>query len=111
LARRGGAAAARALAAALDDVLADPSADERAAGLAVACTRALGRLDDSSRPVLEALGAAANEPTSPAVRAAAMEAIGRLCPDGAQEALSKGAGDGDAAVARVARSALGRCKR
>ena len=80
----------RALAATLDDTLGDPAADERTVGLAVACTRALARTGDTSRPVLEALGAAANEPLSPAVRAAAMDTIGRLCPDGAAPALHKG---------------------
>ncbi|MDB4969497.1 MAG: lyase domain protein repeat-containing protein, partial [Myxococcales bacterium] len=111
VAKHGGAEAARALAAALDDVLGDPNADERSLGLAVACTRALARTTDTSRPVLEALGHAANEPLSASVRAAAMETIGKLCPDGAAEALHKGAADADPAVKRAARSALERCKK
>jgi HEAT repeat protein len=111
VAKHGGAEAAHALARALDDVLADPAADERFAALAVAITRALGRAGDTSRPTLEALGSAANEPLSPAVRAAAMDTIGRLCPEGAGEALRKGAADGDGTVARAARDALARCKR
>jgi hypothetical protein len=110
LAKHGGAAAARALAATLDQVLADPSADERAAGLALTCTRALGRLSDRSRPVLEALGAAANEPLSPPLRAGALEAIGQLCPDGAQEALARGAQDPDGGVRRAAARALAACR-
>jgi HEAT repeat protein len=111
VAKRGGVEAAHALARALQDVLADPAADERFAAIATAITRAIGRTGDTSRPTLEALGAAANEPLSPAVRAAAMESIGRLCPDGAGEALRKGAADGEGSVARVARAALERCKR
>jgi hypothetical protein len=111
VAKRGGRDAAHALARALQDVLADPAADERFAALATAITRAIGRAGDSSRPTLEALGAAANEPLSPAVRAAAMESIGRLCPDGAGEALRKGTSDGDGSVARAARDALSHCKR
>jgi HEAT repeat protein len=111
VAKHGGGEAARALAAALDDVLGDPNADERSAGLAVACTRALARTGDTSRPVLEALGQAANEPMSAPVRAAAMETIGKLCPDGAASALHKGAGDPDGSVKRAARSALERCKK
>jgi hypothetical protein len=111
VAKRGGAAAAHALARALEDVLSDPAADERFAALAVAITRAIGRAGDTSRPTLQALGAAANEQLSPAVRTAAMESIGRLCPDGAGEALRKGAADPDGNVARAARSAAERCKR
>jgi hypothetical protein len=48
---------------------------------------------------------------SPAVRAAAMETIGRLCPDGAGEALRKGTADPEGSVARAAKEALARCKR
>jgi HEAT repeat protein len=77
----------------------------------VACTRALARTGDTSHPVLVALGEAANEPLSPAVRAAAMDTIGRLCPEGAGEALHKGAKDPDSAVTRAARAALERCHR
>jgi HEAT repeat protein len=80
-------------------------------GLAVACTRALARTGDTSRPILEALGQAANEPLSAPVRAAAMETIGKLCPDGAGAALRKGAGDPDPTVQRAARSASERCKK
>jgi HEAT repeat protein len=111
VAKRGGPAAARALAAALDDALSDPAADERAALFAVVCTRALARVGDRSRPVLEALGAAANEPVLPSVRAAAMETIGALCPDGAATALHKGERDADGQVQRAARAALARCHR
>jgi HEAT repeat protein len=111
VAKRGGPEAARALATALRDALGDPAADDRTAGLAVACTRALARVGDRSRPVLEALGEAANEPGSPAVRAAAMESIGLLCPDGAAEALRKGASDADGQVVRAARAAMNRCLR
>src|SRR5207253_5311530 len=71
-AKQGGAEAAKLLADTIDDVLADPAADERSASLAVACLRGLARMKDSSQRVLEALGAAANEPMSGAVRAAAM---------------------------------------
>ncbi len=111
VARHGGAEAAHALAAAIDDVLGDPAADERSVGLAVACTRGLARTGDTSHPVLVALGEAANEPLSPAVRAAAMEAIGQLCPEGAAPALHKGAGDPDGSVRRAAQAALLRCHR
>jgi HEAT repeat protein len=111
VARHGGADAARALARALEDVLADPNADERSAGLAVACTRGLARTGDASRPILEALGSAANEPMSASVRAAAMETIGALCPTGAGDALKKGSNDPDGAVKRAARLALERCHR
>jgi hypothetical protein len=111
VAKHGGAEAARALAATIDDTLGDPAADERSVGLAVACTRALARTGDTSRPVLEALGAAANEPLSPAVRAAAMDTIGRLCPDGAASALKKGENDADGGVQRAAHAALERCHR
>jgi HEAT repeat protein len=61
--------------------------------------------------VLEALGEAANEPLSPAVRAAAMETIGKLCPTGAAPALQKGTRDPDRSVQRAARAALERCHR
>ena len=87
------------------------SADERSVGLAVACTRALARTGDTSRPVLEALGEAANEPLSASVRAAAMDTIGHLCPDGAAPALHKGEKDGDGTVQRAAHAALERCHR
>ena len=111
VAKQGGAEAAHALAATIDDVLGDPAADERSVGLAVACTRGLERTHDTSRPVLEALGEAANEPLSPAVRAAAMDTIGKLCPDGAAPALHKGSKDPDGSVQRAARAALERCHR
>lgn len=111
VARQGGAEAARALAAALDDVLGDPNADERSVGMAVAFTRALARTGDTSRPVLEALGEAANEPLSAEVRKSAMVTIGQLCPAGAGEALHKGERDPDGGVQRAARSALERCHR
>ncbi|MGZ3408481.1 MAG: hypothetical protein ACXVAN_18650, partial [Polyangia bacterium] len=111
VAKHGGADAARALAATIDDTLGDPAADERTVGLAVACTRALARTGDTSRPVLEALGAAANEPLSAQVRAAAMDTIGRLCPDGAAPALKKGEKDADGSVQRAAHAALERCHR
>ena len=62
-------------------------------------------------PGAQALSAAANEPLSPAVRAAAMDTIGRLCPDGAAPALNKGANDADSAVQRAALAALERCHR
>jgi hypothetical protein len=75
----------------------------------VACLRALSRLHDTSRPILEALGAASNEPLSPAVRAAAMESIAELCPDGAGAALRRGAADPDGAVRRAAQAGLARC--
>jgi HEAT repeat protein len=111
VAKQGGPEAARALADALQELLSDPNADERTAALAAACTRALGRTGDQSRPVLEALGAAANEPMSAQVRAAAMEAIGALCPAGAHPALDKGTRDPDGFVVRAARTALTRCSR
>jgi HEAT repeat protein len=111
VAKHGGAEAAHALAATVDDTLGDPAADERSVGLAVACTRGLARTGDTSRPVLEALGEAANEPLSPAVRAAAMDTIGHLCPDGAAPALHKGEKDADGSVQRAAHEALERCKR
>ncbi|HEX9104054.1 MAG TPA: hypothetical protein VF997_17705, partial [Polyangia bacterium] len=111
VAKHGGADAAHALAAAIDEVLGDPAADERSVGLAVACTRALARTGDTSRPVLVALGEAANEPLSAAVRAAAMDTIGRLCPDGAAPALHKGEKDPDGNVQRAAHAALSRCHR
>ena len=61
--------------------------------------RAAFALRDTSRPVLEALGEAANEPLSAAVRAAAMETIGELCPDGAaRRRCDKGAHDADGGV-------------
>jgi hypothetical protein len=111
LAKSGERAAAKAIAGTLEDVLADPAADERSIGLAVSCARALGRLGDTSRPVLEALGAAANEPLSGAVRAGALEAVGQLCPEGAGEALAHGAADPDPAVRRAAAEAQRRCHR
>jgi hypothetical protein len=111
VAKHGGADAAKALAATIDDVLGDPGADERSVGLAVSCTRGLARLGDRSRPVLVALGEAANEPLSTEVRATAMETIGQLCPDGAAAALHKGARDPDAGVKRAAHTALERCHR
>ena len=111
VAKHGGAEAAHALAATVDDTLGDPAADERSVGLAVACTRGLARTGDTSRPVLEALGEAANEPLSAAVRAAAMDTIGHLCPDGAAPALHKGEKDADGAVQRAAHAALERCHR
>jgi hypothetical protein len=77
----------------------------------VACLRALGRLHDTSRPVLEALGAASNEPLSPSVRAAAMESIAELCPEGAGVALHRGSTDPDGAVRRAAQAGLARCHR
>lgn len=109
VARRGGPEAGRALAKALDDVLSDPAADERSAGLAVACTRALAQAGDRSEPVLKALGEAANEPMSAQVRAAAMTTIGELCPAGAGEALRKGAEDNDRSVAAAAKAGLASC--
>jgi hypothetical protein len=111
VAKQGGPAAARVLADTLEDVLADASADERSAALAVICARALARTGDTGRPVLQALGTAANEPLSPAVRAAALDTIGELCPTGARVALLKGLQDSDAAVARAARAAQQRCPR
>ncbi|HEX4458816.1 MAG TPA: hypothetical protein VIA18_12655 [Polyangia bacterium] len=109
VARRGGPVAAKALASALDDTLGDPAGDEQSMGLAIACTHALARTGDTSRPVLEALGEAANEPASAPLRAAAMETIGLLCPDGAAVALDKGAKDPDGNVNRAARRARERC--
>lgn len=111
VAKQGGAEAAHALAAVIDDVLGDPAADERSVGLAVACTHGLARTGDTSHPVLVALGEAANEPLSPAVRAAAMETIGALCPDGAAPALHKGEKDPDGSVRAAAHTALSRCHR
>ncbi len=111
VAKQGEAGAGPLLADTVDEVLSDPAADERSASLAVACLRALGRLHDGSRRVLEALGAASNEPLSPAVRAAAMDAIGQLCPDGAGEALRRGWQDPDAMVKRAAKQALDKCHR
>jgi hypothetical protein len=111
IAKSGTADAARTLASALDDVLSDPAADERSAGLAVAILRGLARTHDTSRPILESLGAASNEPLSPSVRAAAMETIGALCPDGAGVALKRGAQDADGNVRRASTNALARCRK
>jgi hypothetical protein len=111
LAKQGGPGAALLLAESVDAVLSDPASDERSASLAVACLRGLGRLKDGSRRVLEALGAASNEPLSPAVRAAAMDAVGRICPDGAGEVLGRGKKDPDGLVQRAAREALDKCRR
>ncbi|HEY7956262.1 MAG TPA: HEAT repeat domain-containing protein [Polyangia bacterium] len=111
VAKSGDPAAGRTLAGALISVLSDPASDERSAGLAVSITRALGRTGDRSRPVLEALGAASNEPMVPAIRAAAMESIGQLCPEGAGPALERGAADKDGTVRRAAAQALRRCHR
>jgi HEAT repeat protein len=111
LAKQAPPEAARLLAEAVDDVLADPTADERSASLAIACLRALGRLKDSSRRVLEALGAASNEPLSPAVRAAAVDAIGQLCPEGAGDVFRRAKQDPDPMVRRAAREALDKCHR
>jgi HEAT repeat protein len=113
-AKSGAPDAAQKLADALKDVLSDPRAQDdgvRWAGLAVACTRAIGRLKDTSTPVLEALGAAANEPMLPPLRAAAMEAIGRLCPERSRNALEKGSHDPDPTVRRRAAEALRTCNR
>lgn len=110
-AKQGGAEAAKLLADTVIEVLSDPAADEQSASLAVACLRALGRIKDASTPILEALGAAANEPLSPAVRAASIEAIGQICPQGAGEALRKGHQDPDGMVRRAAQQALDKCKR
>jgi HEAT repeat protein len=68
-------------------------------------------MKDSSTRVLEALGGAANEPSSGAVRAASMEAIGQICPEGAGEALVKGKQDPEPIVRRAALEALDKCKR
>ncbi|HEY2745479.1 MAG TPA: hypothetical protein VGL86_12675 [Polyangia bacterium] len=114
VAKHGGAEAAHALAATIDDTLRDlaaPDEEGHLVGLVTACTRALERTGDTSRPVLVALGEAANEPLSPAVRAAAMDTIGKLCPDGAAPALQRGARDADGGVQRAARAALERCHR
>jgi HEAT repeat protein len=111
VARRGGPRAAAVLAHALVDVLSDPAADERLASLAAHLVRALATTGDTTRPTLEALGNAANEPMSPDVRAAAMETIGKLCPTGAAAALRKGAADADGRVVRAANNALARCNR
>jgi HEAT repeat protein len=110
-AKQGGAEGARLLAETIDDVLSDPAADEQSGSLAVACLRGLGRMKDGSQRVLEALGAASNEPLSPSVRASAMEAIGQICPQGAGDALKRGAQDPDGMVRRAAKQALDKCKR
>jgi HEAT repeat protein len=111
LAKQGGPGVAVLLAEAVDDVLSDPAADERSASLAIACLRGLGKLKDGSRRVLEALGAASNEPLSGAVRAASMDAIGQICPEGAGDALKRGKDDPDPMVRRAAKQALDKCKR
>jgi HEAT repeat protein len=111
LAKQAPPEAARLLADAVDDVLSDPAVDERSASLAIACLRALGRLKDGSRRVLEALGAASNEPLSPAVRAAAVDAIGQLCPDGAGDVFRRAKQDPDPMVKRAAREAMDKCRR
>jgi HEAT repeat protein len=109
IARAGGPGAAGVLAETLDAVLNDPAADERTAGLAVACLRGLQRTGDTSRPVLESLGAASSEQLSPAIRAAAQETIGALCPDGASAAFKRGVVDADPQVRRAAEQAQRRC--
>jgi HEAT repeat protein len=111
VAKLGGSEAPKLLADAVTDVLADPTADERSVSLATACLRALGQLHDGSKPVLEALGAASNEPVSGEVRAAAMEAIGQVCPDGAGEVLRRGQKDAEPIVRRAAQQALDKCHR
>jgi hypothetical protein len=110
VARRGGADAAHLLARALDDTLADPAADEEGLGVVIACVRGLGRAGVADRFVLRALGAASNEPAE-GVRAAAMTAIGELCPAGAAAALDRGRRDPDERVRRAAETALTTCHR
>jgi HEAT repeat protein len=109
VARAGGPDAAPALAAAIDSVLGDPNADERTLGLVVACLRALQKTGDTSRPILEALGEASSEPSSPAIRATAQETIGKLCPDGASAAFKRGLKDADATVRRATENAKRVC--
>jgi HEAT repeat protein len=103
--------AAKRIAAVLEQVLTDPNADERQAGLATACARALGRLGDSSPPVLEALNASAQHPMFATVRAASIETIGALCPGGAQAAFTRAADDPDPHVRQSATRAAARCKK
>jgi HEAT repeat protein len=109
IAKSGAPGAAKALAETLDSVLGDPTADERTAGLAVACLRALARTGDTSRPILESLGAASSEQMSPAIRAAAQETIGKLCPDGASAAFKRGLVDPDPQVRRITENAQRIC--
>jgi HEAT repeat protein len=109
VAKAGGPGAGQALAAAIDSVLGNPDADERTLGLVLACVRALQKTGDTSRPVLEALGEASSEPSSPAIRAAAQETIGKLCPDGASAAFKRGLKDSDASVRRATENARRIC--
>jgi HEAT repeat protein len=103
--------AGKRIAAVLDQVLTDPAADERFAGLATACARALGRLGDGSVPVLESLNAAAQHPGAPTVRAASIEAIATLCPTGAQNAFKRALEDPDPHVRQAATRAAAKCRK
>jgi hypothetical protein len=111
VATRGGAEAAHLIARALSDLLAAPDGDARALDLAVSCLRGLTRVKVTDRPVLEVVGAASNDPASEALRAAAMQAIGALCPDGAKVALDRGQADPDGTVRRAAAQAAQVCHR
>jgi HEAT repeat protein len=109
--KRGGTEAAHAIAKAIDDVLTDPDADERSIGVMTGGLRALAHVGVADKEVFEVLGASAREPSSSAVRAAAMQAIGTLCPQGAQSTLQKGAQDSAGEVQRAALDALHRCRK
>jgi hypothetical protein len=98
------------LAAVVRTTLDDPTADEQSTWLVATCLRGLGQLGDRSQPVLDAVTAAATEPLSSAVRAAAIDAVGSLCPKGARRALTDAASDPDPNVRRAAARAAEKCR-
>jgi hypothetical protein len=61
--------------------------------------------------VLEALNSASQDPTLSHLRAAALESVGQLCPQGAQVAFRRGAEDPDPFVRATAAKASARCKK
>jgi HEAT repeat protein len=82
---------------------------ESALRIAVAATRALGKLDHPA--ALSALLAAVADATFPAVQAAAADALAQRCPAGSRAALERAEHSQDAVVVRAARLALKVCAR
>jgi|GEM_PF-5133779 len=101
-------AAAQALAKTILGVLDASMPDDRRLFLVEACLQSLGKTGDRSQGSLDAVSRAIGEPISP-VRAAGIEALGRLCPKDAGAVLKRAASDGDPAVRRAASRALTAC--
>jgi HEAT repeat protein len=92
----------------LEDARRETFASEDAIDVAAAAAHALGVLKDPSGA--RALLDAAEDPTFPVLQAAAVAALGEVCPPEAHAVFEKAAQLDDALVTRAARLAIEKCR-